>query len=84
MLQRKRERLDPHDPAFVVFFHEIKIFLKGKSIQFSLYTNKRQWQCQNEKLIQQEDLERVSDLFRLVKSVTSEEVGTKHNEELES
>ena len=40
--------------------------------------------ARNEKLIHQEDLERVSDLFRLSKSVTSEEVGTKHNEELES
>ena len=84
MSRGKRERLDMHDPAFVVFFHEIKISLKGKSIHVSLYTNKRQWQCQNEKLIHQEDLERVSDLFRLSKSVTSEEVGTKHNEELES
>ena len=44
----------------------------------------RQRQCQNEKLIHQKDLERVSDLFQPFRSVTSEEAGTKHNEELES
>lgn len=36
--REKRERLDLHDLTFVVFFHRIKIFLKGKSIHVSLYT----------------------------------------------